>query len=152
MIYDPKTGNGLDLKNAYFNNKAFQAAANGQFQLTDTEENKNANWRFILPDDIALEICTSQFPKLLNLSAIPKPTAGKDLQFDIDISANKADFVDMSENIFFSFGNFEGLGNVSTDKISLSFSSSALNYAIGRYQVFQANEPTTIRIYAQVRV
>jgi hypothetical protein len=118
LIYDPKTGNGIDLKNAYFNNKAFQAATNGQFQLTDTEENKNANWRFTLPDGIALEICTSQFPKLLNLSAIPKPTAaGKDLQFDIDISANKADFVDVLDNKFFSLGNLERLGNVSTDKM-----------------------------------
>ncbi len=148
-MYAPKTGNRLDLKNAYFNNKAFQAAANGQFQLTDTEENKNANWRFTLPDGIALEICTSQFPKLLNLSAIPKPIVGKDLQFDIDISANKANFVDMSENIFFSFGNFEGLGNVSTDKISLSFSSSALNYAMEDTKFFKQ---TSLQVYAQVRV
>lgn len=146
LMYDPKTGNGLDLKNAYFNNKAFQAAANGQFQLTDSEENKNANWRFTLPDGTALEICTSQFPKILNLSAIPKPTAGKDWQFDLDISANKADFVDVSDNKFFSFGNLEGFGNVSTNKMALTFSASTLNYAMEDAKFFKQ---TSLQLYAR---
>ena len=73
LMYSANVGNGLDLKSAYFNNKPFQAAANGQFQLTDTEENKVANWRFTLPNGTAIKICTSQFPKVLNLSAIAKP-------------------------------------------------------------------------------
>jgi hypothetical protein len=146
LMYDPKSYTGLDLKSVFFNNKPFQVAANGQFQLTDTEENKVANWRFTLPDGTALEICTSQFPKVLNLSAIPKPTSGKDWKFDIDISANKADFVAVSDSKFFSFGNIEGEGNVGTDKMSLTASSAAVQNAMDDARFFKQS---SLQLYAK---
>ena len=145
LMYSANVGNGLDLKSAYFNNKSFQVAANGQFQLTDTEENKAANWRFTLPDGTAIEICTSQFPKVLNLSAVPKPVSGKEWKFDIDLSANKADYVQVSNNKFFSYGGLGDEGNVSTDKMSLTFSSAAVKEAMDDVPSFQANEPTIKR-------
>ena len=146
LMYSANVGNGLDLKSAYFNNKSFQVAANGQFQLTDTEENKAANWRFTLPDGTAIEICTSQFPKVLNLSAIAKPVAGKEWKFDIDISANKADFVEVSNNKYFSYGSIEGEGNVGTDKMSLTFSSSAVKEAMDDAKFFSQK---TFQLYAK---
>ncbi len=111
LMYSANVGNGLDLKSAYFNNKSFQVVANGQFQLTEPEENKAVNWRFTLPDGTVIEICTSQFPKVLNLSAIPKPVSGKEWKFELDLSTNKADYVQVSDNKFFSFGSIEGEGN-----------------------------------------
>ncbi|MDZ7898688.1 MAG: hypothetical protein U5N85_11775 [Arcicella sp.] len=146
LMYDPKAYTGLDLKSAYFNNKPFQVAANGQFQLTDSEENKTANWRFTLPDGTAIEICTSQFPKVLNLSAIPKPVSGKEWKFDLDISANKADYVQVSNNKFFSYGSLEGEGNVSTDKMSLTFSSAAVKDAMDDAKFFKQ---TSLQLYAK---
>ena len=114
FMYGKNTGEWLDLKAVSFNNASYLVAINNRYSATLTEEIKEANWKFTLPDGTAIEICLNQFPKILTLDKVTPPVSGKIWKFDLDISNNKADYVSFYSFLFFN-GNTSTEGNLSKD-------------------------------------
>ena len=55
FMYGKNIGEWLDLKAVSFNNASYLVAINNQYSATLTEEIKEANWKFTLPDGTAIK-------------------------------------------------------------------------------------------------
>ena len=111
------------------------------YSVTLTEEIKEPNWKFTLPDGTAIEICSNQFPKILTLDKVNQPISGKVWRFNLDISNNKADYVPFY-NFFFPYGSTSIEGNLSGNNLTASFDNYTVNEAMKSAKFFSYKELT----------
>ena len=140
FMYGKNTGEWLDLKAVSFNNASYLVAINNRYSATLTEEIKEANWKFTLPDGTAIEICLNQSPKILTLDKVTQPVSSKIWKFDLDIINNKADYVSFY-NFLFPYGSTSTEGNLSGD-INCIFWFYTVNEAMKSAKFFSYKELT----------
>ena len=141
FMYGKNIGEWLELKAVSFNNASYLVAINNQYSVTLTEEIKEANWKFTLPDGTAIEICSNQFPKILTLDKVTQPVSGKTWKFDLDTSNNKADYVSFY-NFLFPYGSTSTEGSLNGNNLTASFDSYTVNEAMKSAKFFSYKELT----------